>query len=82
MTDETPDTIVGIRRLLTSQEVCQLLGTSREYMYRLISEQQFPPPLRLRDAKTETRVARWRPDDVERWINEREYRPRRVRKQP
>lgn len=46
--------------------VVQLTGLGRSTIYRLMAEEQFPPPVRL--AK---RVVAWRRTDLERWSDAR-----------
>jgi len=46
--------------------VVRLTGLGRSTIYRLMAEEQFPPPVRL--AK---RVVAWRRTDLERWSDAR-----------
>jgi prophage regulatory protein len=44
----------------------QLTGLGRSTIYRLMAEEQFPPPVRLA-----RRVVAWRRTDLERWSDAR-----------
>ena len=54
------------QRLLRRQEVEELTGLSRASIYRLISEGEFPRPVRV----SATGV-RWRSSDISAWIQSR-----------
>ena len=54
------------QRLLRRQEVEDLTGLSRASIYRLISEGEFPRPVRV----SATGV-RWRSGDISAWIKSR-----------
>jgi len=46
--------------------VVRLTGLGRSTIYRLMAEEQFPPPVRLAE-----RVVAWRRSDLERWSEAR-----------
>ena len=54
------------QRLLRRQEVEDLTGLSRASIYRLISEGEFPRPVRVSAAGV-----RWRSTDIAAWIQSR-----------
>jgi prophage regulatory protein len=49
-------------RLMTLREVCELLSVSRSSVYKWVSEDRFPEPLRIGE-----RAVRWQRDDVVNW---------------
>ena len=53
-----------IDRLLTIQEVVQMVGLSRASIYAMVKRDKFPGPYRAG-----TRAARWKSSDVQRWID-------------
>ena len=53
----TPD------RLMSIQEVVEMVGLSRATIYDMVKRNKFPPPYRAG-----LRAARWRMSDVQKWI--------------
>jgi prophage regulatory protein len=53
--------------LLRIGMVVRMTGLGRSTIYRLVAEDQFPPPVRLTK-----RVVAWRRIDLERWTNARQ----------
>ncbi len=51
--------------LLRLKDVSRMTGLSRSSIYRLISEHQFPKPVKLKVAKITT----WRSDQIRQWID-------------
>lgn len=64
----SPRTFTG---LVTPDQVCEWLGVSRSTLDRLRQDDpSFPPPVALSQ-----RTLRWKPEDVDRWINRKKVRP-------
>ncbi|MBK6972993.1 MAG: AlpA family transcriptional regulator [Sterolibacteriaceae bacterium] len=61
MTTELPAT-----SLLRLPNVIQITGLARSTIYKLISDERFPPPLKLSQ-----RAVAWRLLDIEQWIASR-----------
>ena len=53
-------------QLLKLDEVLALTGLSKSTLYRLVERGEFPRPVKL-----SPRVARWRAEEVEGWVNAR-----------
>ncbi|MGD9921941.1 MAG: helix-turn-helix transcriptional regulator [Pseudorhodoplanes sp.] len=61
-----------ILRLLTTRQVCALVGTSRATLDRWRDDGSFPPPVVLRSRPNGRPTSiRWRPQDVEDWLASR-----------
>ncbi len=56
-------------RLLTIKDLCVLIGISRRTIYRIRASGQLPAPIRIGGR------VRWRPEDIERWIQTRDAFP-------
>ena len=52
-----------IRKLMTSEEVSDILNVSTRHLSNLTRDGQFPEPLRL------GRSVRFRPKDIDQWID-------------
>lgn len=53
---------MSMMRLLTIKDLCTLTGVSRRTIYRIRASGQLPKAIRVGGR------ARWRPEDIERWI--------------
>jgi prophage regulatory protein len=62
--ESTPDS----RMLLKLNEVCELLSVSRSTVYKLLSEGNFPRPVRLG-----ARAIRWKVEDINDWRRSLDY---------
>lgn len=63
-------TQAGAERLLTTAEVCAMLGISRVSLYRWVRGGIFPAPVSVSE-----RNIRWRNSEVLRWIEQRPIPP-------
>lgn len=57
--------MVGIPTLLKIDEVCEKIGVTKSCIYRWISENTFPRPLKLSST-----CVRWREDDIVEWLEQ------------
>ncbi len=56
-------------KLLTDQQVADMLTVSRGYVWKLAREDEnFPKPIDIGQGKQQTRAKRWIQDDVEAWV--------------
>ena len=55
---------VSTRTLIRLSDLCESLGVSRSTIYRWVSENEFPAPVRIGE-----RAVRWRSEDIELWKN-------------
>ena len=53
-------------RLLKAAEVCEIVGLSRQHIYRMIALGQFPRAIPL-----SKRARGWRSDEIDAWIEGR-----------
>jgi prophage regulatory protein len=57
---------IHVTTLMRLPKVIQMTGLARSTIYKLISDERFPPPLKLSQ-----RAVAWRLMDIERWIASR-----------
>ena len=50
--------------LLIAEQTAELVGMSRRWLWRAVSAQQFPQPVRV------GRATRWRRVDIEAWVDD------------
>ena len=53
-------------RLLSIKEVLEMVGVSKSTLYKMIAEDRFPRPVRIR-----LRGARWWQSEITEWVNSR-----------
>jgi prophage regulatory protein len=63
--------MLAIRSLIRILAVSESLGIGRSTVYKLLSEEKFPRPIRLGPM-----TVRWRLEEVETWRDEHETKPR------
>lgn len=61
-TGERPSAAIANSRLIKADELAALLGVSTRTLWRMLSNQRIPQPVRLGGC------TRWRLDQVQRWI--------------
>jgi prophage regulatory protein len=62
----TSESVPAVKRLIRLPEVRQTVALSRSEIYRLISLQRFPAPVRLGD-----RAVAWDFDAVQEWLRQK-----------
>ena len=68
MSDTAMITIPPARRFLTDNQVAEILGVHRGWVWRMIrNKTDFPTPIKLSPG-----VTRWRAEELENWINLKE----------
>ncbi|TYB81761.1 AlpA family phage regulatory protein [Maritimibacter fusiformis] len=55
------------RRFVTDVEIGEIFGCHRTWVWRMLKRSDFPRPLKLSPG-----VTRWRAEDIEAWIAEKE----------
>ena len=56
-------------RILRQHEVAETIGCSRGHLWRLVSQQRFPPPYKLGK-----RAVGWKSSEVESWLDSLQQR--------